>query len=53
MEREKLNELYDLLDEFYWKYPVTENDCDLVQQVQDMIQNELKISDCWNIQKAV
>lgn len=52
MSREKLSELYDLLEEFYWKYPETEDDCDLVQQVGNMISEQLKVSDCWNIRKA-
>lgn len=52
MSREKLSELYDLLEEFYWKYPISDKDCELVSEVQEMISEQLKVSDCWNIRKA-
>lgn len=52
MGREDLDKLYDLLDDFYITYAETEEQENLIINILSLIQNELKISDCWNIRKA-
>ena len=52
MSREELNNLYDLLDKFCDKYTETEEEWNPVYEVLDMIGEQLKVSDCWNIRKV-
>lgn len=53
MSREELDLLYELLDKFYYgEYVKTEEEEDQIINVQDMVGEKLKVSDCWNIKKA-
>ena len=50
MDREELDQLYDLLDDFYITYAETEEQENSIISILSLIENELKISDCWKIQ---
>lgn len=52
MNREELNILYDLLETFCDKYLEKEEDWEPGYKILDMVGENLKVSDCWNIRKA-
>lgn len=51
MEREKLNQLYELLDDFYITYDMDEQKYEMIEQIQEEIMQYLKVSEKWNLVK--
>lgn len=51
MEREELNQLYELLDDFYITYDIGEKKCEMIEQIQEEIMQYLKVSEKWNLVK--